>query len=198
MATLTIQHWQGAEIAAGIDALAALRIRVFRAWPYLYDGSLEYERSYLRTYVEAPSSLVAAVFDGDELVGATTALPMPDEEPSFRHPLSEAGFDITTVFYFGESLLLPAYRGRGLGHAFFDAREAHAAALGYTTTCFCAVNRPADHPARPADYRPLDAFWRGRGYQPRADIVARYDWRDRDDTEQTTKTLTFWLRDLNP
>ncbi len=35
------------------------------------------------------------------------------------------------MFFFDESVLLPAYRGRGLGRpCFFDHREAHARGLG--------------------------------------------------------------------
>ena len=35
-----------------LPALAGLRIEVFRAYPYLYEGSLAYEQDYLRGYAE--------------------------------------------------------------------------------------------------------------------------------------------------
>lgn len=40
----------GKEIGDALDDLAALRVKVFREWPYLYEGSLDYERNYLRRY----------------------------------------------------------------------------------------------------------------------------------------------------
>ena len=40
-----------------MEALAAQRIRVFREFPYLYDGDVGYEREYLATYVHSPRSL---------------------------------------------------------------------------------------------------------------------------------------------
>ena len=55
---------------------------------------------------------------------------------------------------------------------------------------------PADHPARPADYRPLDAFWRKRGYEKLDDVVAEYSWKDLGDTVETAKPLQFWMRKL--
>ncbi len=199
MSDLVFECRHGEDIATRIEPLAALRIRVFREWPYLYDGDLDYEREYLKTYVNSERSLAFLVFDGDHLVGATTALPLVDEEAAFRAPLEQAGFDPERVFYFGESILLPEYRGRGLGHRFFDERETWAAEQGgFDTTCFCAVQRPADHPARPANYKPLDEFWRSRGYTPRPDIVAHYAWPDVGADEETEKPLMFWTRPLRP
>ena len=84
-----------------------------------------------------------------------------------------SGFDVASIFYCGESVLEPAYRGHGIGHRFFDLREAHARALGgFRSITFCAVVRPPDHPQRPAEYRPLDAFWRKRGYAPVDGLIA--------------------------
>ena len=64
------------EIVSRLDDLARLRITVFRAFPYLYDGDMDYERRYLATYLEADGAFVAGAFDGDELVGAATAAPL--------------------------------------------------------------------------------------------------------------------------
>lgn len=198
MAALEFLRRSGDEIAPYVDDLAALRIRVFRDFPYLYDGDVGYERDYLATYVNAPRSLAFMVYDDAALVGATTALPLADEEPAFRQPLADAGFDVARVFYFGESLLLSGYRGRGLGHRFFDEREAWARAVGgFDHACFCAVQRPVDHPLRPTDYQPLDPFWRRRGYIRRDDITAVYRWQDVDCAAETEKRLTFWVRALD-
>lgn len=197
MPALKFKHLRHQEIASHLDALAGLRIRVFREWPYLYDGNLQYEREYLQTYVDSMRSLAFLVFDGGDVVGATTALPLADEEAEFRQPLAQAGYDPEKMFYFGESLLLPEYRGCGLGHRFFDEREAWARHLGgYSHTCFCAVQRPDNHPARRAGYRPLHAFWENRGYRRRDSVTARYRWQDVGDNDETYKTLVFWIREL--
>ena len=79
--------------------------------------------------------------------------------------------DPTQFCYFGEAVLLAAYRGRGAGVRFFNEREAHARELGLDFAAFCAVVRdPADR-RKPADYVPLDAFWRRRGYTPYPNTV---------------------------
>lgn len=40
---ITLKQVTGAELASVVPELARLRIRVFREFPYLYDGTWEYE-----------------------------------------------------------------------------------------------------------------------------------------------------------
>jgi len=185
----------GPALEAALDDVARLRIEVFRAFPYLYDGDLAYERRYLEAY-RAPSAVLVAAFDGARIVGAATGTAMEDHAEDFAAPFANRPEPFEQIFYCAESVLLPAYRGRGLGHAFFDAREAHARALGRRYSAFCAVIRPPDHPARPANYAPLDPFWRKRGYAPLSGVEATFHWTDFGDTGQTPHRLQFWMRDL--
>lgn len=197
MANLQFQSFRGAEIASVFEPLAQLRIAVFRDFPYLYDGSLEYEMRYLQTYANSPRSLLFAVFDAGKMVGATTCIPLPDETEEVQKPFLDAGFDINSIFYFGESILLPQYRGHGLGHRFFDEREAHARSFtDYRFTCFCGVVRPADHPMRPQGYQPLDDFWKKRGYQPVPNLISQFEWQDIGTEAPSQKPMQFWKKDL--
>ncbi|KQQ55915.1 acetyltransferase [Pseudomonas sp. Leaf127] len=193
-----IQLLKGAQIEPFIDALAHLRITVFREFPYLYDGTLAYEAEYLSTYLRSPDGLCVLVHDdAGEVVGASTGLPLADEAEAFRRPFGQAGLDPQRVFYCAESVVLPAWRGRGLGVRFFDAREAHARALERFDLCaFCAVQRPVDHPRRPAGYQPLDAFWARRGYRHHPELHTEYHWRDLDETCESAKPMSFWLKEL--
>lgn len=194
---VSVRVLTGAELAAALDAVAALRIAVFRDWPYLYDGDLGYERAYMESYRSSPGAVVAGAFAGETLVGAATGTPMTDHAADFAAAFAGIGIPLAQIFYCAESVLLPGWRGRGLGHAFFDAREAHARALGHRYTAFCGVQRPADHPARPADYRPLDGFWRKRGYVPVPGAIAHFAWKDLGEAAETRKPLQFWLRALD-
>lgn len=193
--SLTVQPVTGDELRAALPDLARLRMAVFREFPYLYAGSLDYEQQYLETYVQAPGAFVALARDGERVVGASTALPLAQETADLRRPFEQsAEFDVGEVLYFGESVLLPEYRGRGLGHAFFDQREAYARQLGLPVTTFCAVQRPDDHPARPTPYRDLHAFWRARGYAERPDLHTTLSWQDLGEDAETPKPMRFWVR----
>lgn len=186
----------GAALDASLDDVAGLRITVFRAFPYLYDGSLDYERRYLETYRSSDGALLVGAFDGTRLVGAATGTPMEDHG-DFAAPFAGTDLPLNQIFYCAESVLLPEYRGQGIGHRFFDAREDHARALGRRHSAFCAVMRPEDHPLKPAGYAPLDRFWRKRGYAPLAGVQAHFNWQDIGETAQTDHTLQFWIRPLD-
>jgi GNAT superfamily N-acetyltransferase len=189
----------GAELGPWIDPLGRLRIRVFREYPYLYAGTLEYERDYLRTYQQARQARVVIVTDAaGEVVAATTCVPLAEEGPEFQAPFLGSGPPVSQVLYLGESIALPAWRGRGLGKEFFARREAHARRLGLTVTAFCAVDRPADHPARPPGYRPLDGFWQSRGYVKQPGMQATFEWQEVGEAAASPKTLTFWLKSWTP
>jgi len=193
---IRVARLTGADLAAALPDVARLRIEVFRDFPYLYDGDPAYEESYLQVYRDSDAAIVVGAFDGPRLIGAATGTPMEDHAGAFGAALAGTGLALERIFYCAESVLLPAYRGQGMGHRFFDLREDHARGLGRTHCAFCGVLRPDDHPLRPDGYLPLDGFWRKRGYAPVDGAVAHFRWKDIDRTEETDHALQFWMRAL--
>jgi GNAT superfamily N-acetyltransferase len=198
---VVVQALSGSQIEAALPALARLRIEVFRAFPYLYDGTLEYEQGYLSRFSRAEGAVIVAARDGDEIIGVATGSPLGGHTADFVPLFAKHGFDPDTIFYCGESVLLPRYRGQGIGHRFFDLREAHARAIEglngpFTRSAFCGVLRPDDHLKRPADYRPLDPFWMKRGYRKIDGMIGNYTWKDIGEAAETAKPMQFWIKEL--
>ena len=194
---IEIHSFIGAQVVSHLDAVAALRIEVFRDWPYLYAGDREYEARYLATYASSPHSLFVLAFDDGQVVGASTGIPLADETASFHRPFIERDIAVSEVFYFGESVLLPGYRGRGLGHRFFDERESHARGLDrFNLTAFCAVERAEDDPRRPLSHRGTELFWTKRGYRCQRDMICELDWAEIGQPAPTTQRMSVWLRAL--
>ena len=193
---LKVRLLTGSEIAASLSALANLRIAVFAEYPYLYDGDLAYEFKYFKEFATAPDATLVCVYDDGKLVGAATASPIWAQKADIREPFTRHGLDTSKLFYFGESALLPEYRGRGIGHAFFDHREAAARRAGAETAAFATVVRPRNDPACPADYRPPDDFWRKRGYEPVKGLVTELSWKEHGEAEESPKRLQYWMRRL--
>lgn len=192
----TVRILEGKEIADALGELARLRITVFAEYPYLYDGDEEYEAEYVREFAQEPGSVLVAAFDGGRMIGAATASPMEGQKEEFRRPFRECGYEVSRIFYFGESVLLPQYRGQGIGHAFFDYREAAARAAGAVYAAFAAVVRPEDHKARSGGYRAHDAFWTRRGYAKAPGLVTELAWKDHGEEGETLKPMQYWMRAL--
>ncbi len=193
---MRLEKLTGEALSDAIEDVANLRIAVFRDWPYLYDGDLNYERAYLQHYQNSPEALIVGAYVGDWLVGASTAAPLKAHEADFADAFKGSRVNIDSTFYCGESILLPRYRGRGVGRQFFEIREDHARSLGYTNMCFCAVVRPQDHPMRPPLERTLETFWEERGYASMTGVTARFSWKDVDQLSESQKKLQFWMRRL--
>lgn len=182
------------EVEGAFDDLARLRIEVFRDYPYLYEGDLDYERRYLATYMASPDAVVIGALAGGALVGAATASPLSDHFEEFAAPFAARGLDPGEFFYFGESVLRKAHRGRGVGIRFFEERERAAREAGFSRCVFSAVVRPAGHPARPAGHVPLDAFWTKRGYARIDGLSTGFSWRDVGEERQSVKPMEFWQK----
>ena len=194
VAQVQLSRVRGAGLRPHLDALAALRIEVFREWPYLYDGDAAYERDYLQRYMASPDSVCVLAMARGQLVGAATGMPLSHEGASFQRAFIERGIAPDAVFYFGESVLLPAWRGQGIGQGFFDQREAFAHALGYRITAFASVDRASDDPRKPAGYRGNDALWAKRGYERQPGMTMILRWKEIGEEGESEKPLTFWLR----
>jgi GNAT superfamily N-acetyltransferase len=193
---LRFETLRGSALHPWLPALARLRIAVFRDWPYLYEGDEAYEACYLRAYAEGAGAAAFVAFDGEAPVGAATCEPMAETHATVREAFTQAGRDPARFCYFGESVLLPAYRGQGAGVRFFALREAHARGLGLPHTTFCAVRREAGDPRRPAGYQPLDRFWSNRGYHPCPGLFCTMHWREPGAAAETPHLLDFWERAL--
>jgi GNAT superfamily N-acetyltransferase len=177
--------------------LARLRMAVFREFPYLYEGSAESEARSVADFGASPGAGLAVAFDGELVVGCATCQPLAAEGASVIAPFLARGWDIGRFCYFGESVLLPAYRGRGAGVDFFRAREAHAATLpGCDFAAFCSVIRPDDHPLRPAGAVKLHEFWRHRGFRPEPGLICTMRWKQIDTDDKVENRLAFWLKSL--
>jgi GNAT superfamily N-acetyltransferase len=193
---LTFETLAGPALHPLLADLARLRIAVFREWPYLYEGDEAYERGYMRAYADGPGAAIVVCRDGDRVVGAATCQPMAEAHAQVPEAFRAAGLDPARFCYFGESVLLQAYRGQGAGVRFFIEREAHARRLALPEAAFCAVTRAEDDPRRPPGQVPLDAFWGRRGYVRRPELKVHFDWKEIGQDAESAHELVFWTKTL--
>lgn len=192
-----IQSFHGWQAELYVQELARLRIEVFRDFPYLYDGNLAYEETYLKTLIDAPDNLIVMAFDGSQVIGAATALPLSSQIVTISQPIAERGYDINKIYYLGESIIRTSYRGMGINTKFFQAAEQRAKKLAeYEFLSFCTIERPADHPAYPENYAPPSNYWLQLGFQP-TDIICNITWKDLYEETTSAKNLRFWIKEID-
>ena len=190
------------EIEPYLAAIADLRLQVFYEFPYLYDGTREYEAKYLEKYLNSKRSICVLALHHGKVIGCTTGLPLIEEEADVKDAFKNDSHPLEQNFYFGESVLLPEFRGQGIGKLFFKYRENFARSFTregssavYNRTSFCSVVRPIDHPLMPTAYQPLNSFWFSQGYEVLPGAVAKMSWKDRSEKIETEKKLQFWKKD---
>lgn len=193
-----VTTYKGERISQCLPVLAALRIKVFREYPYLYEGDQDFEMDYLDVYVNSPKSIVVIIANENQIIGASTGLPLADESEEFKAPFKQSDnhWDLESIFYFGESVVLKEFRGNGFGKFFFQIRERHAQEVlpNLCMTTFCSVDRPDFHPMQPKNYKPLDNFWKRMGYSKNEKLKAQFDWKQVDEDKETSQSLTFWTK----
>jgi GNAT superfamily N-acetyltransferase len=198
MTDIHVRSFTGSGLKPYIHSVAKLRMEVFKDYPYFEDPDLNREMHYLKKISSHKETIGVLIFDNTTLVGVSLGYPLNIEEASLQRPLKERHFNIDSYFYFDDSALLKQYRGRGIGHHFFDAREAHVAQYKkYKHICFCAPNHPDPDPSRPKDFIPLVDFWRKRGYVHHPEIQCTLSWKKVEEPHPTEKTMSFWIKDLH-
>lgn len=176
-----------------IKDLVQLRIDIFKEYPYLYAGSYKYET----TYSDSENNIILLVLDNkNNIIGASTAVPLEDEAMEFQKPFIDAQIPIEQVFYFGESLLKKSYRDQGIYRNFFEAREKAARNYGAKFAAFAAVERSNDDSRRPLDYKPLNPIWIHFGYHKRFDLYTHLEWTEVGQDKPSSQLLYFWVKEL--
>lgn len=191
---LQFYRFRGHEAISHFNEMATLRIEIFKDYPYLYQGTMEYETTYIHRYFKTNNSFVLIVKDADMVVGMTTCILANEEEPILNQVFEKFNYNTKEILYLGESLLLPSYRGQGLGKLFFEEREKFGQSCGINKFAFCSVIRQEDHPLKPKNYRNLSTFWLSQGYQPQAGMTTELSWIDINQTVETQKTMQYWMK----
>lgn len=181
--------------------LAELRIKYFREYPYLYDGNMEYENKYLEGFINHEQALIVVAKKADRIVGMSTAIPFNSDYEiidSSIEGFSQIGLKAREMFYFGEIIVLPNYRGQRIATTIFKTQEDYARALGYKGSCFLVVVREQGHPLKPEGYVEPDVIWRKLGYI-KTDIYTYFVWPTVDLTGNifsTNNKMVYWVKQL--
>lgn len=194
--TLEINCLKGSAIQTYIHDLATMRIKVFKEYPYLYDGDIASELQYLKSFQACNDSVMVLASDEKKVVGFSTGMPLAQTDTAWQIPFLTSSINPEDIFYLGESILLSEYRGRKIYKHFFWERENVARQMDFSYTAFCAIERPIDDPKRPPNYFSFDKIWHAYGYKKYPALLVNYEWVEIGDNAVSKKTLAFYLKKL--
>src|SRR6185369_8043437 len=181
-------------INARITELATLRLKIFSEYPYLYDGSMESERPYLKCYIESPDSVIILAMEDDKIVGAVTGLPLACETSEFTKPFQDTGWQIDNIYYLGELLFYPEFRGNGLGSQLLTQMEHHVSTFKCFNRLTCAtIVRPDMHPLKPKNHPPSDNFWIKHAFRKHPELIMSLPWQEINGKMESHE-LVFWVK----
>ena len=193
---LKLLTFTGKEAQKYVKEIAALRITLFKKFPYLYKGTYSYEEEYLKTYFNSKEANILLVLDKNEVVGFSSSIPLAQESSELKDPFNEKKLNIDDYFYIGEVMLQPAYRGKGILRKFLEFHENKASENGYKYTIFMTVDRDDNHPLKPKDYKSLDNIWKHFGYAELAELKVSMNWPQVDTNIDTNNKLTIWFKNI--
>lgn len=197
MSAYTIVEVTGTKIKPFLAEVAKLRMKIFREYPYFYEGDMEYERQYLERYVNSPDAiLLVAQDENSRIIGASTGNSFAREVDEITLPFRENGWDLDEVYYFAESVLLQEWRGKGLGKEFMERRTAFAKKnpkIKYLA--FCGIERGPEYPV-PENYNSPEFLWQKQGFIRHPELVSQFSWKDVGGREETLHPLVYWVKEL--
>ncbi len=196
-----IKSFKGKEILPFIDELGSLRVKIFREFPYLYDGDLETERRYMSGFANSNKSVLIAVFLQEQMVGFIIGTALDSGLPitADAHDLfSSKNLPVNNYYYIGDLVLLEEHRSFGLATKLLKLIETFAADNGYCSTCFLTVFREPDHPLKPKGYKDTARLWEFRKTK-KMNLSISYPWRtfiSESESVMLQNTLDFWEKDI--
>ena len=186
----------GFAVEGCLDGLASLRINIFREYPYLYVGLREDELTYLRLYMDTPDAFVISVNDSGNMVGAATGMPLRYEHDGLITPFKGTSYSVNELFYVGELLFYPEYRGCGLGIRLLEQIVDHVRTLGNYRYLTCAtVVRPDYHVRCPESYTKIDRFLARTEFVLLPGVTTSFAWKETDGTN-CEHPMQFWVKEL--
>lgn len=197
-ATIRMEVVQGEAIHAYVKDITDLSLIIYREYPYLYEGTEEEYLPHIQHYAQ-PESVACLLFDNEKTIGVAIGLPLKAMRDNYKRPLlnSDVYINIDSVFYLGEILLLPEYRGRGLGkQMYLKFEEMVRKKENFKSICLSKISELESHPRMPAQYKSLDTFWAKLGFKRLNNVHFSVVWLNVGDQEESSHKMVYWIKTL--
>lgn len=199
--SLRIDIYVGADSLEFIETVSKVRIDVFKDYPYLYEGDLEYEKKYVQGYTADSKAMIAIARIDGKIAGVSTGIPLISDSEivaDAKKVFAKDQVDIGDYYYYGEIIVLPEFRGKSIASRLYAEQDAVVKTWGFKHVCILTVVREQDHPLKPENYKSPDSMWKHLGFF-RNNLTVEYHWPtiQIDKTvRDVNNTLEFWTKSL--
>jgi ribosomal protein S18 acetylase RimI-like enzyme len=197
----TIDIFVGKETAKYIDIVSEWRIKLFREYPYLYVGDIEYEKKYMQGHATDKQAMIAIAKVDGMLAGFSTGFPLISDSEivaDVKKLVSQAGDDIADYYYYGEIMVLPEFRGRGLASMLYTAQDNLIKSWEFKHVCISTVVQEENHPLKPAGYKSTEGMFEHMGFVKNK-LMINYPWptiQHDQSIKEVNHQLACWTKSL--
>ncbi len=106
--------------------------------------------------------------------------------------------DTEKYYYYGEIIILPEFRGKGLATKLYFAQDKVLKEWGFEHACILTVIRENDHPLRPKHYNSPDNIWKHLGFF-QTGHKANFHWptiQPDGSSNDASNTLELWSKKI--
>lgn len=193
----------GEDILDKVRDIALFRIKYFKDYPYLYEGSLEYEEEYLCEYSKDQKSLVITIHNKEKkIVGVSTSIPLISSAKivtTAKDLFLSSGLNPSNFFYYGEIILDYSIRQKGLSRKIYNLQDMHAHRLGYRSIAIATVIRDGEDSLGQRSRIFADPLWTALGFK-KTDILFSYNWPTifpDGSIQNTDNKMVYWVKHLS-
>lgn len=201
---ISVKELSGQQITLFIRDIGQAIRDVYKEWPYLYEGTVEEQEEYVqKRYIDRPDSVVCAAFDQKQLIGLAMGVPLCDAPAHYLTPFISdnlcMGMPLKDIFYWGELIVRPECRQKGIAKQLCNQLENHIITKGYKAIAFCTVERPTDfhlNNLKPENHFSPDSRWGDFGFTKHEDLTFKGEWRLVEESEESKHHMVYWFKKL--
>lgn len=196
----------GLSASAHYNEMWDLCNKVYSEYPYLYtaEGKDDVYKYYLDSFELSQDSTVVLAFDEGtgKLIGMATGIRMNDYAAEhYKKPFSEKNYDLDSVYYVADLLLLPEYRGKGYEQKMYLELENKARCNPqFKKICYATIEEAErTKNLKPDEYCPhapfWTPFWERLGFI-HSDVGFKTKFEILDENEESPHEMIFCIKDL--
>lgn len=173
---------RGAEIEPYLPEIVDLMVEVYRESPFFYEGTREEYLPLVKAYSDSPQGIACVLFDGKKIIGVAAGAPLNQVSEKWQTPFKNESLD--QIYYLGDEVLHPQYRGKHLGSKLFDLFMEEVP-KSFSTVAFTMMEKSAEEPG-------VKGVLQNRGFVERKDKTVVIPWTEIGSKEEVPHKLVFW------